>query len=223
MSAIQSFAIVCLLFCFALSVTVLGLSANYLRYINGPAKHTTSTVLYDGGQNTFLLTPQCLKKNSYYMVLASGIGGTVDAFLIIALLLTKSRYRKASSATVNMVLYVAVAVISVGRSLAAAAWSWSDHARYDPTFDPSTTPINPGSLYPAGKGCFTPETYLSQIAKYIPESGDASHLRSISHQVEAARAITIPLTILYSVVLIAVLVNDTRNKRYHGSLKGTPA
>lgn len=106
----------------------------------------------------------------------------------------------------NSIFRSLVALIAIARSAAATIWvwqAWDQHGHR--VFITSTPTEGPGGSYPSSAGCFTPESWNREFAKFITDQDRAAELQSLARQAKAMRILTIPLTVLYSLVSIALL------------------
>lgn len=185
----------CLLF--AISVTLLGLVCNSLAYGDSSIAKNSVIALSNGTvQNTFAYLPASVDTGSYWIIFAAGLGGTLDAPLVIFCILRRAPIRcktcsfQAFYAAINSLSFLR---ISVG--IAAMAYSFIGFSRSS-SFDLNATP-DERKRYP---GRFTLEAFNCHLKDYV-SSEENGRFNQWCSQGRAARWLLLPY-ILISVCLL---------------------
>ncbi|KAL9616699.1 MAG: hypothetical protein Q9160_008452 [Pyrenula sp. 1 TL-2023] len=217
-------AIVCLVFCFALSVALLVLSVRQVVYVGSDLAETgvADIIVNEVKKARYGYLPQCLHSWGNIVALASGIGGVNDALLLI-FMLWKLEYKRPRVNRLVSFLRPFIAAFAIVRSLVAVIWVWQAWNQYGSTKIDINTPASPkDGRYPASVGCFTLEGWNRQLAKLDYYTDDTQTWRSLARQARAIRALTIPLLVFYVVVFVCVLVVERKRKRARSSLTASP-
>ena len=183
-------ATACLLF--AVSVTLLGLICHSLAYKDSSTAQNSVTVVSNGTiQNTFAYLPASLNSGSYWIIFAAGLGGTLDAPLVILCALRRSPIRwKTHSFRAFDAVIVVLSLLRIGVGIAAMAYSFIEFNNSS-VFDLSAIPGD-GKRYP---GRFTLEAFNCHLKDYA-SSGEASRFSQWCREGTAARWLLVPYIVL---------------------------
>ncbi|KAF2429866.1 hypothetical protein EJ08DRAFT_262443 [Tothia fuscella] len=205
-----------------ISIVIIGLTADNLAYVHSNRARTGSTMITfnitsNGAevaqQSMIDFLPLDLRIGSYWLLLAAGIGGFLDAILLGGMLCwrrLKAAQMQAEGAVTTdrnlrpqTPLSIFIAVVAFLRPLAATIYSFTDWSRSG-TFNPAAHfALTPGDQYLSD--FFTPDAWNCQLEDYINTAGTSSRLENLCREGTAARTMTLGLTVLSAVVLYGVV------------------
>jgi len=212
------------------AVVVIGLVSDNLAYVRtGSARNGIVDIAYNVTVNdtqvletsTIALTPLDYRVGSYWLMLAAGIGGFLDAILLGGTLC----WRRLKSAEIQeetgepidynlkpqTPLAIFIASFAFCRALAATIYSWYDWAASG-TFNPSSSlRLNAARRYK--RDFFTPDAWNCQLEDYIPSDAEMNKLENLCREGTAARTMTLALTILAALVLYSVVYRTYRRRQ----------
>jgi len=211
-------------------VVIIGLTADNLVYVHtSKAKTGTTHIAYNvtldraellqSADIAFL--PQNLHIASYWLLLAGGIGGFIDAILLGGILcwrrLKSAELQVENGETTDHNLYpqtplsIFIAVVAFTRSLAATIYSWFDWSASG-TFDPSQD-LTLSSTERYTPDFFTPDAWNCQLEDYIVSNTESNYLENLCREGTAARTMTLALCVLSAVVLYSVVYRTYKRRK----------
>jgi len=213
-----------------LSIVIIGLVADNISWVNTSGARTQASLIGFNitvdGDSTFDTAlvghlPQDVRINSYWLMLASAIGGFVDAILLGAM----QCWRRLKSASLQAEhgetydrnlrpqtpLTIFIAVFAFCRSLAATVYAFQEWAASG-TFTPQEfLPLNE-QTHKYTKDFFTPDAWTCQYEDYVLADGTEERLENLCREGTAARTVTLALCVLYAFVLYGVLYRAWRRR-----------
>jgi len=212
-----------------LSIVIIGLVADNLAWVNtNGAQTASSTIGFNitvNGTSTFDTAdvghlPVDVRLGSYWLMLASGIGGFIDAILLGGM----QCWRRLKSASLQVehgetydrnlrpqtYLIIFIAVFAFCRSLAATIYAFQEWSASG-TFTPQEfLPLNSNNRYT--KDFFTPDAWTCQYEDYVLDNAKETRLENLCREGTAARTVTLAVCVLYLFVLYGVLYRAYRRR-----------
>merc|ERR1711881_593500 len=212
-----------------LSIVIIGLVADNLAWAHTEGARTaSSTIGFNitvNGTETFDTAnvghlPTDVRLGSYWLMLASGIGGFIDALLLGGI----QCWRRLKSASLQVVhgetydrnlrpqtyMIIFIAIFAFCRSLAATIYAFQEWAASG-TFTPQEfLPLNANNRY--DKDFFTVDAWTCQYEDYVLDNAKETRLENLCREGTAARTVTLAVCVLYLFVLYGVLYRAYRRR-----------
>jgi hypothetical protein len=253
----QSFLVIANVLTGILSIVLLGLVGHNLSYVrSSKAQDGFVSIVYnitEGGvtqqqSHEIAFLPEDVRLGSYWLMLAAGIGGLLDAVLLAFMLSwrklstwkTESEMGEVSAALmgqdwlfalnkekkardVNLYpqtpLIIFIAIISLCRSLAAAVYAFYEWTASG-AFNPAgELPLVNGRYSSDGGIFFTPDAWNCQLEDHIPIEAQNNLLEMLCAEGTASRTVALALMVLSSVVLGCILWRAYHRRRRAKSQK----
>merc|ERR1711981_805320 len=212
-----------------LSIVIIGLVADNLAWAHTEGARTaSSTIGFNitvNGTETFDTAnvghlPTDVRLGSYWLMLASGIGGFIDALLLGGIQCWR-RLKRASLQVEHGETYdrnlrpqtymiIFIAIFAFCRSLAATIYAFQEWAASG-TFTPQEfLPLNANNRY--DKDFFTVDAWTCQYEDYVLDNAKETRLENLCREGTAARTVTLAVCVLYLFVLYGVLYRAYRRR-----------
>merc|ERR1711981_345579 len=212
-----------------LSIVIIGLVADNLAWAHTEGARTaSSTIGFNitvNGTETFDTAnvghlPTDVRLGSYWLMLASGIGGFIDALLLGGI----QCWRRLKSASLQVehgetydrnlrpqtYMIIFIAIFAFCRSLAATIYAFQERAASG-TFTPQEfLPLNANNRY--DKDFFTVDAWTCQYEDYVLDNAKETRLENLCREGTAARTVTLAVCVLYLFVLYGVLYRAYRRR-----------
>merc|ERR1711981_1438749 len=212
-----------------LSIVIIGLVADNLAWAHTEGARTaSSTIGFNitvNGTETFDTAnvghlPTDVRLGSYWLMLASGIGGFIDALLLGGI----QCWRRLKSASLQVehgetydrnlrpqtYMIIFIAIFAFCRSLAATIYAFQEWAASG-TFTPQEfLPLNSNNRYT--KDFFTVDAWTCQYEDYVLDNAKETRLENLCREGTAARTVTLAVCVLYLFVLYGVLYRAYRRR-----------
>lgn len=212
-----------------LSVVIIGLVADNLSWVRtSGAQNATSVIGFNitiNGTSTFDTAtvghlPVDVRTGSYWLMLASGIGGFIDAILLGGM----QCWRRLKSASLQAEhgetydrnlrpqtpLTIFISLFAFFRSLAATIYAFQEWAASG-TFTPQEfLPLTSSNKY--DRDFFTPDAWTCQYEDYVLDNAKENRLENLCREGTAARTVTLAVCVLYAFVLYGVIYRAYRRR-----------
>merc|ERR1711981_92324 len=212
-----------------LSIVIIGLVADNLAWAHTEGARTaSSTIGFNitvNGTETFDTAnvghlPTDVRLGSYWLMLASGIGGFIGALLLGGI----QCWRRLKSASLQVehgetydrnlrpqtYMIIFIAIFAFCRSLAATIYAFQEWAASG-TFTPQEfLPLNANNR--SDKDFFTVDAWTCQYEDYVLDNAKETRLENLCREGTAARTVTLAVCVLYLFVLYGVLYRAYRRR-----------
>ncbi|KIW01367.1 hypothetical protein, variant [Verruconis gallopava] len=213
-----------------LSIVVIGLVADNLAWLRtADAKTGVSTIGFNitvNNTETFDTArvahlPVDVRTGSYWLMLAAGIGGFIDAVLLGAM----QCWRRLKNASLQVEhgetydrnlkpqtpLSIFIAVFALCRSLAATIYAFHEWAASG-TFTPQEyLPLTSNDRY--DRDFFTPDAWNCQYEDYVLQNSEQNRLQNLCQEGTAARTVTLAVCVLYAFVAYGVIYRAYKRRQ----------